>query len=167
MTRRDDGRWELFGRGVGGLAEPEDVLDMGNAGTGVRLLMGLVASHPFTTMFTGDASLRSRPMRRVTEPLGRMGAGFVGRAGGRLPMAVIGTRFAHSDFLRASGPSAQVKSAVLLAGLEHAGHHHGDRARADPRPHRTACSRAFGADVTVEALAAWRAGDQSHRASPN
>ncbi|HIJ38977.1 MAG TPA: 3-phosphoshikimate 1-carboxyvinyltransferase, partial [Rhodospirillaceae bacterium] len=81
VQRRPDGWWEVAGRGVGGLAEPAEVLDMGNAGTGARLLMGMVASHPFTSIFTGDASLRSRPMRRVIEPLSRIGAGFVGRSG--------------------------------------------------------------------------------------
>ena len=85
----DGGQWRIRGRGVGGLAEPDRLLDMGNSGTGVRLLMGLVASHPFTTFFTGDRSLRSRPMARVIEPLVLMGAAFWSRSGGgcRWPFA--------------------------------------------------------------------------------
>jgi 3-phosphoshikimate 1-carboxyvinyltransferase len=151
VTRCDDGRWELFGRGVGGLAEPEDVIDMGNAGTGVRLLMGLVATHPFTTMFTGDASLRSRPMRRVAEPLGRMGAGFVGRGGGRLPMAVIGTASPIPISYELPVPSAQVKSAVLLAGLNTPGtttviEHE------PTRDHTELMLNGFGAELAVETL---------------
>lgn len=116
-TRLENGDWELYGRGVGGLNEPADVLDMGNAGTGARLLMGLVASYGFTSFFTGDASLRSRPMRRVIEPLSCMGAQFYGRAGGRLPMAVIGASHPVPIEYRLPVASAQVKSAILLAGL--------------------------------------------------
>ena len=87
---RDHGVWRIHGRGVGGLLEPETVLDLGNSGTGARLLMGLVASHPFTSAFTGDASLRQRPMLRVIQPLERMGARFWSRSGGRLPISVGG-----------------------------------------------------------------------------
>ena len=78
VQRDDDGVWRVFGRGVGGLVEADRVLDMGNSGTGVRLLMGLVASQPFLTFFSGDASLSRRPMMRVTEPLSRMGADNMG-----------------------------------------------------------------------------------------
>ena len=85
-----DGSWHVHGVGVGGLAEPEGAFDLGNAGTAARLLAGLCASHPFTTFMTGDRSLRRRPMGRVVEPLERMGARFVSRTGGRLPLAVIG-----------------------------------------------------------------------------
>ncbi|PKU23416.1 3-phosphoshikimate 1-carboxyvinyltransferase [Telmatospirillum siberiense] len=152
VTRGGDGRWTLFGRGVGGLAEPEDVLDMGNAGTGARLLMGLVASHPFTSVFTGDASLRSRPMRRVTEPLGRMGAGFVGRSGGRLPLAVIGTASPIPISYELPMPSAQVKSAVLLAGLNTPGTTTVIEREAT-RDHTELMLRGFGAKLTVEVLA--------------
>ena len=84
--------WQVSGVGVGGLGEPDDVLDLGNSGTGARLLMGVVATHPFTSFFTGDASLRRRPMARVTTPLTAIGARFVARDGGRLPLAVIGAR---------------------------------------------------------------------------
>ncbi len=151
VTRRDDGIWVLYGRGAGGLAEPDDVLDMGNAGTGARLLMGLVATHPFTTIFTGDASLRSRPMRRVSEPLGRMGAGFVGRSGGRLPLAVIGTASAIPISYELPVPSAQVKSAVLLAGLNAPGATTVIE-REPTRDHTELMLRGFGAEVDVEAL---------------
>ncbi len=151
VTRQADGRWSLFGRGVGGLAEPEDVLDMGNAGTGARLLMGLLASHPFTAVFTGDASLRSRPMRRVTDPLSRMGAGFVGRSGGRLPMAVIGTASPIAISYELPMPSAQVKSAVLLAGLNTPGTTTVIERQAT-RDHTELMLRGFGATLTIEPL---------------
>ncbi len=151
VVRRDDGIWQLYGRGVGGLAEPEDVLDMGNAGTGARLLMGLVATHPFTTVFTGDASLRSRPMRRVSEPLGRMGAGFVSRSGGRLPLAVIGTASPIPISYELPVPSAQVKSAVLLAGLNAPGATTVVES-APTRDHTELMLRGFGAEVAVDAL---------------
>ncbi len=115
--RDGKGDWWVEGSGVGALTEPEDVLDMGNSGTSTRLLMGLVASHGFTSFFTGDGSLRKRPMARVTEPLSRMGVNFLSRAGGRLPLAVIGTRETMPVTYRLPVASAQVKSAVLLAGL--------------------------------------------------
>src|SRR5277367_1522546 len=92
VVREPDGSWRVAGRGVGGLAEPADVLDMGNSGTAARLLAGILASHPFFSVMTGDASLRRRPMRRVTEPLAACGARFSARAGGRLPLAVEGAR---------------------------------------------------------------------------
>ena len=152
VTRQPDGVWVLHGRGVGGLAEPDDVLDMGNAGTGARLLMGLVATHPFTTIFTGDASLRSRPMKRVSEPLSRMGAGFVGRSGGRLPMAVIGTSAPIPISYELPVPSAQVKSAVLLAGLNTPGATTVIEREAT-RDHTELMLTGFGADVSVEHLA--------------
>ncbi|MDR3440349.1 3-phosphoshikimate 1-carboxyvinyltransferase [Telmatospirillum sp.] len=151
VTRQEDGRWILHGRGVGGLAEPEDVLDMGNAGTGARLLMGLVASHPFTAVFTGDASLRSRPMRRIVEPLSRIGAGFVGRSGGRLPLAVIGTASPIPLTYELPMPSAQVKSAVLLAGLNTPGITTVIERQAT-RDHTELMLRSFGAQVDVETL---------------
>ena len=115
--RGDDGVWRVAGRGVGGLAEPERVLDMGNSGTGARLLMGILATHPFTAFMTGDASLCRRPMRRVTEPLAGFGARFVTRTGGRFPAAVIGAAEPLPVTYRSPVASAQVKSAVLLAGL--------------------------------------------------
>jgi len=117
IERDKDGRWRVWGRGIGALAEPEDVLDMGNSGTGARLLLGILASHPLTAVMTGDASLRRRPMARVTEPLSACGAVFIAREGGRLPLTVIGARDPLPLDYRLPVPSAQVKSAVLLAGL--------------------------------------------------
>ena len=112
-----DGTWRVAGRGVGGLVEPDDVLDMGNSGTAARLLCGILASHPMFSVMTGDASLRRRPMRRVTEPLTACGARFTTREGGRLPLAIEGARDALPLDYRVPVPSAQVKSACLLAGL--------------------------------------------------
>ncbi|WP_341704294.1 3-phosphoshikimate 1-carboxyvinyltransferase [Ferrovibrio sp.] len=143
------GEWRVWGVGIGGLSEPADVLDMGNAGTGARLVMGLVASHDFTAVFTGDASLRRRPMGRVTEPLSRIGAVFTGRRGGRLPLVVTGT--AHPLPIEYELPvaSAQVKSAVLLAGLNTPG----ITTVIEPEPtrdHTENLLRHFGASVAVE-----------------
>lgn len=121
VERRADGVWQVDGVGVGGLAEPADVLDMGNAGTGARLLVGLLASHDLTAFLTGDASLRRRPMQRVIGPLEQFGARFVCRHGGRLPLAVTGAREALAIDYRLPVASAQVKSAVLLAGLNATG----------------------------------------------
>ncbi len=142
------GIWRVRGLGVGGFAEPADVLDMGNAGTGARLVMGLVASHPMTAIFTGDASLRRRPMGRVMEPLSRMGAHFVGRAGGRLPLAVVGAPQPLPIEYTLPVASAQVKSALLLAGLNAPG----ITRVIEPEPtrdHTENLLRHFGAKVTV------------------
>ena len=117
LARGAGGEWSVDGVGIGGLAEPEETLDLGNSGTGARLLMGLVAAHPITAFFTGDASLRRRPMARVIEPLSRMGARIIARDGGRLPLAVIGATSPLPIEYRLPVASAQVKSAVLLAGL--------------------------------------------------
>ena len=121
VERSGPGAWQVRGVGVGGLQEPDDLLDMGNAGTGARLMLGLLAGHDHTSFLTGDASLRSRPMARVVEPLTRMGARFVTRSRARLPLAVTGSRALVP--IRWSSPvaSAQVKSAILLAGLHTAG----------------------------------------------
>ena len=112
-----DGKWVVDGVGVGGLAEPEDVLDLGNSGTSARLLLGILSTDPLTAFVTGDASLRRRPMGRVTEPLSRFGAHFLTREGARLPLAVTGAKSPIPIEYRLPVPSAQVKSAVLLAGL--------------------------------------------------
>src|SRR5262245_20799975 len=112
-----DGTWRVAGRGVGGLVEPADVLDMGNSGTAARLLCGVLACHPRFAVMTGDAGLRQRPMRRVIAPLSVCGARFDAREGGRLPLAVRGPAEALSLDYRVPVPSAQVKSAVLLCGL--------------------------------------------------
>jgi 3-phosphoshikimate 1-carboxyvinyltransferase len=117
IERIADGIWRVDGVGVGGLGEPEDVLDLGNSGTSARLLLGMLATHRLTAFVTGDGSLRRRPMRRVIDPLSQFGARFVAREGGRLPLAVTGAAGPVPIEYRLPVPSAQVKSAVLLAGL--------------------------------------------------
>ena len=111
------GHWRVAGRGVGGLVEPTDVLDMGNSGTAARLICGLLAAHPIFAVLTGDASLRRRPMKRVTDPLAATGAQFWSREGGRLPLAIRGAADPLPLDYRLPVASAQVKSACLLAGL--------------------------------------------------
>ena len=117
IARQADGSWSVNGVGIGGLQEPDLPLDLGNSGTGTRLLMGVVAGHDLTAFFTGDASLRRRPMARVTEPLQRMGARIVARSGARLPLALTGACEALPLTYATPVASAQVKSAILLAGL--------------------------------------------------
>jgi len=141
--------WQVWGRGIGGLSEPADILDMGNSGTGARLIAGLLSAYPFTSFMTGDASLRRRPMDRVTKPLSQSGAKFLTRAGGRLPMAVTGTPLAMPLTYNSPIASAQVKSAVMLAGL----HAPGITTVTEPaasRDHTERMFRYFGVDVRVE-----------------
>lgn len=121
IAREADGTWSIHGVGVGGLLQPESALDMGNSGTSTRLLMGLVASHPIRAVFTGDASLSKRPMGRVSTPLSQMGASFEASPGGTLPLMLRGISPAVPITYRLPVASAQVKSAVLLAGLNTAG----------------------------------------------
>ncbi|HKP26515.1 MAG TPA: 3-phosphoshikimate 1-carboxyvinyltransferase [Dongiaceae bacterium] len=147
--RGADGVWRAQGRGIGALREAPEVLDLGNAGTGTRLLMGLVAPYDFVTFFTGDASLRSRPMARVSEPLSRMGARIVARAGGRPPLAVIGTAEPMPITYKLPVASAQVKSAILLAGLNTPG----ITTVIEPEPtrdHTELMLKGFGATLKVE-----------------
>jgi 3-phosphoshikimate 1-carboxyvinyltransferase len=155
VVRDAPGAWRVTGVGIGGLAEPEDVLDMGNSGTAARLLTGLLATHPIFTVVTGDASLRRRPMARVTGPLARTGARFACRAGGRLPLAITGTGDALPLEHTMDVASAQVKSAMLLAGLNARG-----RTRVvEPVPtrdHTERMLRHFGAALTVEQTAEGR-----------
>lgn len=151
VARGEDGVWRVRGVGVGGLAEPDQVIDLGNSGTGARLLAGLLSTHPLTAVLTGDASLCKRPMGRVTVPLERMGARFVGRRGGRLPMAVVGAETPVPISYRLPVASAQVKSAVLLAGLNTPGITTVIEDR-PTRDHSERMLRHFGADLTVEAL---------------
>ncbi len=149
IARGGDGAWTVDGVGVGGLAEPETVLDLGNSGTSARLLLGAIASHRMTCFMTGDPSLRARPMGRVTAPLRQMGAEFVARAGGLLPLAVTGPEEALPIEYVLPVASAQVKSAVLLAGLNAPG-----RTRVvEPRPsrdHTELMLRHFGVAVEIE-----------------
>ena len=149
VERAGPGRWLVNGRGVGGLVEPDDVLDMGNSGTAARLLLGLLATHGLTATLTGDASLRSRPMRRVSDPLSRFGAAFHGRAGGMLPLTVVGAGCPVPVRYELPVASAQVKSAVLLAGLNTPG----DTVVVEPAPtrdHTERMLRHFGACVRRE-----------------
>jgi 3-phosphoshikimate 1-carboxyvinyltransferase len=146
---RSDDAWTVDGVGVGGLAEPAEVLDLGNSGTSTRLLLGLIATHDMTAFVTGDASLTRRPMARVTEPLARMGARFVTRSGGRLPLAAIGAKAPLPITYRLPVASAQVKSAILLAGLNAPG----ETTVIEPEPtrdHSETMLRHFGATVRVE-----------------
>ena len=149
IVHRDAATWLVAGRGVGGLAEPEDVLDMGNSGTAARLLAGILASHPFFSVMTGDASLRRRPMRRVTDPLAACGARFSGRDGGRLPLAIEGAYDALPLDYTLPVASAQVKSAVLLCGLNAPGVTQVTEPAAT-RDHSENMLRHFGAEVAVE-----------------
>ena len=149
VTRDADGIWHVHGVGVGGFAEPADVIDCGNSGTGVRLIMGAMASAPITATFTGDASLRSRPMARVTDPLALFGATSVGRKGGRLPMTITGAANPLPVRYATPVPSAQVKSAVLLAGLNAPGQTIVIEAEAT-RDHTERMLAGFGAEITTE-----------------
>jgi 3-phosphoshikimate 1-carboxyvinyltransferase len=146
---RDGADWLVAGRGIGGLTAPEDVLDMGNSGTAARLLAGILASHDIFSVMTGDASLRKRPMRRVIEPLRACGAVFSARPGERLPMSIQGARDALPISYRLPVASAQVKSAVLLAGLNARGVTEVEEPE-PTRDHSENMLRHFGAALTVE-----------------
>jgi 3-phosphoshikimate 1-carboxyvinyltransferase len=149
IARQSDGEWRIHGVGVGGLLQPQAALDMGNSGTSTRLLMGLVASHAITCTFTGDASLSKRPMGRVIDPLSAMGAEISASPGGRLPLMVRGLVPAVPLSYRLPVASAQVKSAVLLAGLNTPG----VTEVIEPVPtrdHSERMLRGFGAELTVE-----------------
>jgi 3-phosphoshikimate 1-carboxyvinyltransferase len=145
VERLGEGRWRIEGRGA--FSEPEDVIDCGNAGTGARLIMGAAAGFALSASFTGDASLRQRPMMRVLAPLGQMGAHWICRQGGRLPLTLRGGGLRGLSY-RLPEPSAQVKSAVLLAGL----HAEGVTEVIEPEPtrdHTERMLRAFGVQVQV------------------
>ena len=117
VARLGPGEWTIDGVGVGGFAEPEGVIDCGNSGTGVRLIMGAMATTPITATFTGDASLSRRPMRRITDPLALFGAEITTREGGLLPVTIKGTEDPLPVRYQTPVASAQIKSAVLLAGV--------------------------------------------------
>jgi 3-phosphoshikimate 1-carboxyvinyltransferase len=152
VVQHGPGAWSVHGVGVGGFREPEAVIDCGNSGTGVRLIMGCMATTGMTATFTGDASLRKRPMGRVTDPLALFGTQAYGRKGGRLPMTVVGA--VNPVPVRYTLPvaSAQVKSAVLLAGLNVPG----QTVVIEPEATRDHTERmlvGFGAALTVEKTA--------------
>ncbi len=148
VERTGPGAWRVSGRGVGGLVEPADVLDMGNSGTAARLLLGLLSGHPLFAVMTGDASLRRRPMKRVTDPLSATGAQFWTREGGRLPLAVRGAADPLPLDYTLPVASAQVKSACLLAGLCAPGTTRVVE-REPTRDHTENMLRHFGATVSV------------------
>jgi len=150
VERTRAGEWRVHGVGVGGFAQPNALLDFGNSGTGVRLVMGAVAGCPIVATFDGDASLRSRPMRRVLDPLQLMGARAVRVSdGGRLPLALQAARDPLPIVYRTPVPSAQIKSAVLLAGLTAPGATTVIENEAS-RDHTERLLAHFGAEVAVE-----------------
>ena len=151
VVRQGPGAWKVSGTGVGGWRRPEDVLDFGNSGTGSRLMMGAMATTPVTAVFTGDASLRKRPMGRVLEPLKLFGADYDAQPGGLMPVTLRGAVQAICVDYKVPMASAQVKSAVLLAALNAPGR---SRISQDvlTRDHTERMMAAFGADVTVEPL---------------
>ncbi len=149
IERDADGMWHVHGVGVGGLLQPQAALDMGNSGTSTRLLMGLVATHPITATFVGDGSLSKRPMGRVIDPLSTMGAEFTASPGGRLPLTLRGISPAVPIEYQLPVASAQVKSAILLAGLNTPG----ITTVIEPIPtrdHSERMLRGFGAELTVD-----------------
>ena len=149
IRRDDDGRWHVNGLGTGSLLEPTNVLDFGNSGTGARLVMGLAGAHAFSTTFMGDASLSGRPMGRVLNPLREMGMQVLGRSGDRLPLTIRGADPTSPITYRVPMASAQVKSCVLLAGLNMAG----TTTVIEPiktRDHTEKMLRGFGAELREE-----------------
>ncbi len=143
------GNWRVRGVGIGGLRQPADLLDFGNAGTGSRLMMGVAGSHPITATFDGDASLRSRPMRRILDPLEKMGVQVVSQAeGGRVPVTLRGPRETIPIVYETPAASAQIKSAVLLAGLNAPGETTVIEREAT-RDHTERMMRLFGAEITT------------------
>lgn len=155
VVNHGDGAWSVHGVGVGGFAEPDHVIDCGNSGTGVRLIMGAAATSPVTVTYTGDASLNGRPMGRVTDPLALFGTQAFGRQGGRLPMTLVGAAMPTPVHYTVPVPSAQVKSAVLLAGLNAPGETVVVEQEAT-RDHTERMLQGFGADLRVEQTNAGR-----------
>ena len=149
VEKVEGGEWYVEGVGVGGFAEPETVVDCGNSGTGVRLIMGAMATTPINVTFTGDHSLNSRPMGRVTDPLSKFGVATFGRSKGRLPVTIVGARSPIPFQYTVPVPSAQVKSALLLAGLNVPG----DTIITETektRDHTERMLSSFGAEIKVE-----------------
>lgn len=151
IKHHSDGLWRCYGVGVGGLVQPENVLEMGNSGTSTRLLMGLVSTHPIITKFQGDASLTKRPMNRIIEPLEMMCANFDASEGGCLPITVHGTDHPLSIKYELPVASAQVKSAILLAGLNSKGRTTIIE-RKPTRDHTENMLNAFGVEVITTKL---------------
>lgn len=151
VVRKGVGAWSVRGRGVGGWAEPEDVLDFGNSGTGSRLVMGAMATSPITAVFTGDASLRGRPMARVLDPLTRFGATYTARERGLMPVTLTGAAQPVCVDHHVAVASAQVKSALLLAALNAPGRSRIAQSELT-RDHTEKMLAAFGAEISVEPL---------------
>ena len=148
VERTGDFAWKVNGVGVGGFAQPKAALDFGNSGTGCRLVMGAVAGCPISAVFDGDASLRSRPMRRILDPLEKMGAKVIaGGEGGRLPLTLQGARDPLPIVYKTPVASAQIKSAVLLAGLAAPGTTTVVETEAS-RDHTELMLKHFGAEIT-------------------
>jgi 3-phosphoshikimate 1-carboxyvinyltransferase len=151
VRRAGDGAWRVWGTGVGGWAAPAENLDFGNSGTGSRLVMGAMATTPITAVFTGDASLRGRPMKRVLEPLEKFGTTWEAREGGLMPVTLHGTDRPICIDYDVKVASAQVKSALLLAALNAPGRTRITQ-RALTRDHTEKMLKAFGAEISVEPL---------------
>ena len=161
IERTGERQWSIHGVGVGGFAEPANALDFGNSGTGCRLALGAVAGCPITATFDGDASLRSRPMQRVLDPLQRIGARTLASADGRLPLTLAGARDPMPIVFKPPVASAQLKSATLLAGLAAPGET--VVIEAEPtRDHTEKMLAHFGAQLRVEVVPAEPADGQSH-----
>lgn len=149
VEKNDQSEWLVDGVGVGGFAEPSTVVDCGNSGTGVRLIIGAMSTTPINATFNGDHSLNSRPMERVTNPLSKFGVTTFGRSRGRLPMTVIGARSPIPVKYDVPVPSAQVKSALLLAALNAPGETIITE-KETTRDHTERMLSSFGADISVE-----------------
>ena len=148
IERTGAGEWSVHGTGIGGLAEPDTILDLGNSGTAARLLLGVLGTHPLTATMTGDASLRTRPMGRVAEPLRAMGAVVAAREDDLLPLTVTGARDPVPIEYALPVASAQVKSAILLAALNTPG----ETTVIEPRrtrDHSELMLRRYGVEIAV------------------
>ena len=149
IEKKADKKWHINGLGVGGLDEPEKVLDLGNSGTGVRLILGVAAGNPITSFFSGDESLSRRPMARVLKPLEMMGASFTSRTGGLLPLSCTGPQTLQPIDYSLPVASAQVKSAILLAGLNTPGKTI-VREPTPTRDHTERMLKQFGSEISIE-----------------
>ena len=149
VEKHENGYWTVDGFGVGGFAEPEKVIDCGNSGTGVRLIMGAMSTTNITATFTGDASLNRRPMARITEPLNLFGAKTYGRRHGKLPITVVGAASAVPITYQTPVASAQIKSSILFAGLNTAGETIIIE-KEKTRDHTERMLQGFGAEVETE-----------------
>ena len=149
VEKHKNGEWTVDGFGVGGFAEPEKVIDCGNSGTGVRLIMGAMSTSDITATFTGDASLNKRPMARITEPLNLFGAKTFSRRNGKLPITVVGSEAPIPITYQTPVASAQIKSAILFAGLNSPGTTTVIE-KEKTRDHTERMLRGFGANITSE-----------------